>query len=506
MFCVKCGKEIQDESAFCKFCGAGVQAGKSEPSGQARQNPIESTIPIPAGVVPISYTEGVFVVSNMEAAFRQRAGQKFGVMSTEGKMLTPLIFKSERDIRCTEGKALILPADNGWALHDMEGKRISKVFSSIAGLGHGLVSVSSDEKKEKFALADLQGSLRSGFEYDLIRPFSNGYAVFMKDKKFGAMDPGGNIVVKPRFAWLGDGAYGQFRFSSIANPGVNAKTGLVDASDRIVLTEEKGYSGIESYGENVFTHSITYSYEIWNNNKVTTHTIAAKGYYSHGEVIEAKYLFVGEESEGLRAFVSYTQSTPWLMAGKGRFVVGYMDEHWNNVIVIAEFDAQTGFEFSQFIHRADFSKRLTPFRDGRALVAVQGCAGTMKNAFMGLDFIGQPRWIDKKGNVLDVMPKENIPAYRSSTLITDDGEYAGEEMKKLAEKLTGRGYVLHSTELSCGLVCVWHRKTKLYGYADESGALVVDPIYEMADPFKDGFAWARQQKGQYLILRLGKKG
>jgi len=462
-------------------------------------------IPIPADVVPIDYIGGVFVVSNMESKLRQRSGQRFGVMSVDGRLLTSLIFKSDMGIQCLEGRVLLLPADNGWALHDMEGKRISKIFSKIIGLGHGLVSVSSEDQKDKFALADMHGTLRSGFEYDGIRPFSNGYAVFIKDKKAGAMDLSGNIVVKPRFAWLSDGAYGQFRYSSIANPDVNTKAGLVDASDRIVLNEENGFSGIDLYGENVFTHSVTYNYSRWNNRTETFYSISATGYYSHGEVIKAKYLFIGEESEGLRSFVSYTQSSPLPRAGQGRFVVGYMDEHWNNVIVVAEIDAPTGFEFAEFLHGTDFSTRLTPFREGRALVAVQGSAGTMRNALKGHDFIGQPRWIDRDGNVLSVMPKESVPAYIASSVKTDESEYKG-EMKKLAEKLKGMGYDPLGKVLSCGLVCIWYRKNKLYGYADESGAVVVDPVYKMATSFKDDVAWVQQQNGQYQILRLRKKG
>ena len=454
-------------------------------------------IPMPVGIIPVRNLGGAFVMSNGKKAF----GQRFSVMNADGILVTDWVLKSDSGLQCFEGQVLLLPVEKGWGLHDIEGRRISgETYAKAFGLGCNYIAVSKADSKGKYFLTDIHGTQRLDLECDDIRPFANGYTVFTQKKQQGAIDTNGNIIIQQRFSWLSDAEYGLFRFSSIAKPTVNTKMGLINANNQILFNEENGFSDIVLRGENQFIHRIHYQFSIRDNNKETVYDIPATGYYTEGKVINARYLWIGDESEGLRAFASYSQSSPPPLIAKGRFTAGYMDADWNHVIIAADFDIPTGFEFSQLIQQIkDFGARLTPFRGGNATIAIQKSTGS---AFMGHDFVGQQRKIDRSGNVLSVtpIPKGQVVQYRILNDNINSSKFEG-NMKKIAHKLKGKGMSPLDAEMSCGLVRVSTTKSGLCGYADENGVIVVAPDYKEVSVFSEGTAYAMQPDGKYFILR-----
>jgi hypothetical protein len=459
-------------------------------------------IPMPSGTVPSCNLGGAFTVSNGKKLF----GRRFAVVGLDGKMMTDWAFKTDAGIKCFGGQTLLLPEGKGWALYDMWMQRVNGgVYADVQDLGDSCIATSRIDRKRKYALADLRGMVKADLECEIIRPFWNGYAVFTRQGQAGVVDVSGRVVVQPRFVWLSNMEYGYFRFSSEATPTLNTKMGLVDTNDQILFDEAHGFSDIRWIDENNFFHGVHYRFSVRDDTQTLTssgreliYDMPATGYYLNGRVIEAKYLWIGLESEGLRAFAAYTQSAlPPPQTYKGRFTAGYMDTDWNHEIVVADFGISSGFEFSELMQEVkDFGARLRPFQGGYATFAIQESRG---NAFLGHNFIGPVRTIDRNGNIVSTAPIPKGQIIHERIL---NGPQS--DTKTLESRLLKKGFMLSGDEPSCGLVNVWQdqdRGIRFCGYADEDGNIIVKPSFKVASQFKQNAAFVQQPDGQWFILR-----
>ena len=521
------------------------------------------TIPFPAGTKPKKNLGNVFIVSNGKFF-----GKRYAVMNLKGELITGFDFKGKiyKKIKCFGHQSILLPRGEVWSICDLNGKPYNdNSYEDAFFLHNSYLAVGQKNmqaNKVMYALADITGQPKTGFDYLKIgvfsdgfaiaeqeqnisvfnatgkiafkmekieiRNFCNGYAVFKKDGYMGAINTSGKVVVHPKFAWLSDCEYGRFRYSDSVNATNISNMGIVNSRGSIVVSTSKGLMDITILNEKTIKTSLIYFLEKSEGGEKKIFRISAIGFMSDKIMVEPKYLFIGEEQEGLRAFASYTQSSQQRIPDRGLFTIGYMDTEWKTVFTIVRQKIRDSFDFEQ-LWVSDFSKYLSPFINGTAVVQFQ--QGEFK-AFLGSTFFcKQPYVIDKEGNrvtdkdiekqrlshhtppkyiyssdnpLADELNKRNYFApnlfYRSECqqiadnvwFVNDDGEERI-VISRLESKSDGT-----VGNFSCGLLAVL-TSNGLWGFVNENLRIVVEPKYSKVSHFVDNAAWGR--KTLWYILK-----
>ena len=528
------------------------------------------TVPFPAKAKPKKNLGNVFVVTNGKFF-----SERYAVMNLHGELISDFVLKGDsvEKVKCFGVLSILLPKGDGWSVCDFSGKSFSgNIYDDVVELNNSCLAVGQKNpqtRKILYALADIYGNPKTSFEYpeisafsegfavaqrqqgvvvfgnngevafsldcDEMRSFCSGYAVFNKNGLWGAVDTTGKVTLQPKFAWLRDNEYGYFCYCDVANSTNVDNMGVVDANGNIVIDVNKGLKDLTILNKNTISHRITYVREEASGNERIIYRIPATGFAIGDKITEAKYLYIGEESEGLTAFAAYTQTSEPPIILNGKFTIGYMDSNFNTVFTLVDYNISDSIVFN-VLQRCVDSKYLSPFINGLAVVQVQ--QGEIK-MFKAPTFIcPQPYVIDKKGHrVTDAATMQTRLSLHTSNLQSatkDSNNVDNLLVNTLREKgfsvaqLFARSsckspvknfwtveeggverFVLSRLEstmdygwggYSCGLLGV-KGSNNLIGFVDENLDCVVNPIYKEASHFIDNAAWAMRDKQWFILKR-----
>ncbi|WP_371363230.1 hypothetical protein SRRS_41730 [Sporomusa rhizae] len=137
---------------------------------------------------------------------------------------------SSEDVKCI--KVSVMEGERyGYILRSSGKWVIPPQFSAARDFQPNGLAVAGDDKK--VGLIDLQGRAVGAQDFQSISPFEDGYAVVMKNGKFGAINEKGEIVLAPKYD------YGSITFSEqLAAVSVNGKYGFVSNKDQLVIAPE----------------------------------------------------------------------------------------------------------------------------------------------------------------------------------------------------------------------------------------------------------------------------
>jgi|YNPMSStandDraft_2_1061718.scaffolds.fasta_scaffold00049_17 hypothetical protein len=228
-----------------------------------------------------------------EGYARVEVDGKYGFIDRYGNEITPIKYDEAFDFR--DGFALVrINMKSGFI--DGSGKEIIEVkYENVFGPKKDLFAVKLNEKwgvilKEgktvipfdydliflndliiikkdnKYGIAGWNGNIIVEPKYDYIGSFSNGFAIVRIDGKYGLIDDSGKEVIKPKYDDIGDCDYYQnyiglgkkkvdhCLFTNIFNDGVapiklNGKWGLVDLNGNEIVKPQ--YDEILEYRKNL---------------------------------------------------------------------------------------------------------------------------------------------------------------------------------------------------------------------------------------------------------------
>ena len=527
------------------------------------------TVPFPAKAKPKKNLGNVFVVTNGKFF-----SERYAVMNLHGELITDFVLKDDsfEKVKCFGALSILLPQGDGWSVCDFSGKPFSgNIYDDVVELKNSYLAVGKKNpqtRKTLYALADIYGNPKTSFEYIKIdafsggfavakqeqrvdifgnngkiafsldcgemRSFYNGYAVFNKNGCWGAVDTTGRVTVQPRFAWLRDSEYDRFCYCDVANSTTADNMGVIDANGNIVLDVSKGLKDLTILNESTILHRVTYVREATQGNERILYRIPATGFVIKDKITDAKYLYIGEEREGLMAFVAYTQTSDPPLILNGQFTIGYMDSDFNTVFTLVDYKTKDSFDFGE-LQPCD-SKHLSPFIDGLAVVQIQ--QGEVR-AFRGSTFFcPQPYVIDKKGHrvtdaaaiqtrlslhvsnsehttkdpIADTLRTKGLsvpflflrktckPLAKNFWSVQDVGEerFVFSSLETIFSRSETNDY--GSGGYSCGLLGV-NGANGLIGFVDENVDFVVKPIYKEASHFIDNAAWAMRDKQWFILKR-----
>jgi len=547
-----------------------ITADNKEVAFSIKYGEIE-TVPFTPNVEPHKNLGKFIIVSNGKFF-----STRFGVIDLQGRFVTDVSMTLDMvdKVKLLGTKGVVLPRNGGWCICDFSGKPYNEnIYDNIKYLSDDFAAVGLKDSKTGdvlYAFADIYGVSKTPFQYVNIQPFSekhaiaqltegvadiygddgtalfsfqcrymrnfcNGYAVFERGGRFGAIDTAGSIAVQPQFAWLRDCEYGLFCYSDKTDPTIVDNMGLVDCKGDIIVKTQRGLRDLNILDRNIITHRIYYTSQETSGNKTITYKIPATGFIIGEKITSAKYLFIGQESEGLKAFAAYTQQKNPPFIGKGRFTAGYMDDNFNTVITLTETEVTWDYEFNN-VHKCANSEYMSPFINGLAVVKIQW--GSSRLSSRDASMIAKKSYvIDKSGHIV-TDPAAVTARLAVHNTANNINKFINDESMRMTEALLARGLMLvrlfkrskcvkvadniwnvndegvektvfSSMEsitdrewagYSCGLHCVVKNR-KQYGFVDENLNIVVEPIYKRVSHFHDNVAWAQREKQWYILKR-----
>ncbi|HHT24275.1 MAG TPA: WG repeat-containing protein [Clostridiaceae bacterium] len=507
-------------------------------------------IPFPAETKPFAMLgTNHFVVTNGKSI-----GKKYGVIDNNGRIVLPITLKHSEAMygpikfEMLNEKAILLKS-NVFTVFSLNGNPIAS-FKRVVSLGSELLAVSNGNK---FAIMRIDGSMVSSEEFDLIHPFNdgiaiaqkgdtvlgysteatvvfilrgideirtycNGYAVFRRGKKWGAIDTKGNIALEAKWSWLRDCMFDAFVFSESPQPKINLDNfGLVAVGDRVILPCQ--YKNLEQIDANMLKHGtvIFFQYTVGNTRYTQSLLTFAVIDLQGNELIPQGLAAIGTESEGLRAYARYYSDK--------HIEFGYMDKDWKSVFIasiVTKVPTGDAFKFgivstSSYLFSYKIDDLFSPFSNGKAWVRLSQDGRYLKDG----------RWINKAGQ--ETTAGEKLTP--TETVISPDEKKAQEVLERLSSYFTRLGgedphkscrrvigdlweieahdgkksFVFSQMEsvngFSCGLIAVKALSNQKWGYADYNGNLIVPPKYDEAKPFNNNRTWARLGKNYFIIKR-----
>lgn len=204
------------------------------------------------------YHEGLMVVATRN---------KCGYVDVLGNWSLDTIYDDARGF--SEGYARVVK-DGEWSFIDHNGNIVEflKYDEILSGLANNRAFVKSGSS---ILLIDKSGNIIKKIEADSVFSFSDGFATFKQNGKYGKIDTLGNVVIPAKFNILKDFEYGYARFE------LNGKYGVIDTTCTIIINAAhnygtgiiKGYSllyGQDSiHGNYPITYYDKFGNEIWKD-------------------------------------------------------------------------------------------------------------------------------------------------------------------------------------------------------------------------------------------------
>lgn len=275
MNCIKCGKQIDDDSKFCIYCGynqidqAEYSSGDLEPflkNGKWGYKDKDSRDVI----VPPKYT---YAGSFKDKRAVVGLNYKYSVIDQNGKELTSFKYDFITDFE--EGFAKV-KRDDRWTFINVDCKEITafkfnKVESFINGLAkvgindnYTLINQNGEQITEfyyenisDFSFINQKGNEITEFDNETIVDYDNSIAKVIRNKKFGLINTLGKEILFCDYDLIGIFTNGLAKISK------NEKYGLVDLSGKIILPCE--YADIDPFISGIAKVSKTNKYGIINS-------------------------------------------------------------------------------------------------------------------------------------------------------------------------------------------------------------------------------------------------
>lgn len=333
-----------------------------------------------------------------------------------------------------------------WGYKDQTGKtRIDPTYAKAAEFSEGLAFVA--DQTGKYGVIDMQGNQISAFNYDDVRPYSQGYAAVKFGELWGYIDSNGNEVIRPAYSSASD-------FSeSLAKVGVDGKFMYIDAqgnqqfdakydkaqdfSEGLAFVGDKDSEGVMRYR--------ILDVSMQTSDKIVASIGRVEGVeYSGGlaavKLESGKYTFYNTLGKTPTAFEdkTYEQAQNFsedLAAVKDGGLWGYIDNTGKVIIPLAYEDAQ-------------------PFSQGVAGVKINGLwtyidkSGNMLANFSNYDsvtvFESDYAVVTKDGSVSVI----DLSGVYSNLYFVEESGAEGEESTKIVKTTSGSGSVNMRKEAS----------------------------------------------------------
>ena len=212
--------------------------------------------------------------------FQETVDGQWGMISMTGEVLFSEEFKTKPTV-VKDGRFFVRKKNGGWEMYSSESKpkRVGAVeYAHVSGFNNGVALVS--EKGKPVSIIDTDGKTLKvldkleGKIVDGVRPFKNGFAVFMtEDSLYGAINKNGDCIVKPQYCSLNDCGDGKFigindkyKKDVASQKKDKIKISVIDADGDILFEINGGkYSDIgESYNNGLLAVSVKKdAKEVW---------------------------------------------------------------------------------------------------------------------------------------------------------------------------------------------------------------------------------------------------
>ena len=180
--------------------------------------------------------------------FQETKDGQWGMISMDGKVLFKEEFKNKPTV-VRDGRFFVKNKEGVWEMYDAteKPKKIGGDYAHTSGFRNGKALVAL--KNQPVSIIDTDGKVVKmldkidGKIVDGVRAFDGGYAVFMtSDSLWGAINPSGDCVVKPEYAYLwncSDGKFigvkSQYKKDLLKEKKEKVKVSVLDTSGKILF-------------------------------------------------------------------------------------------------------------------------------------------------------------------------------------------------------------------------------------------------------------------------------
>ena len=207
-------------------------------------------------IIPLSYDDASPYDSC--GISRVSKGDKYGLIDIDGNIILDFIYDDISSALGPDGlydglyeafngtKFYGLPMEGTYYALDSTG---NVLFEGVFDNFNATPYYYTGERNDKWALFNLEGERITGFDYDYIGSYSEGYIQFRKDDLYGYMDLDGNIMIEATFDRAGRFSDGQ---AIVRRSG---KYCLIDQSGSIIREYDPDYVFISP------VDGVTYAFE-----------------------------------------------------------------------------------------------------------------------------------------------------------------------------------------------------------------------------------------------------
>jgi hypothetical protein len=378
MYCPKCGKENNEEAAFCRYCGASLattqnSAENSSPAAPMSQNmePQEIPVPKPKKVATVDEKPQKEIPVSKKQTLAKKGRRKWIALVTVVVLLLGgagyFLFATQGGIGSTGSTTIpepdysLIPVKQGnaWGYINPKGEYVINPQFENAGLFYdGLARVTVAGKT---GLINTNGEYVVNPEYQTIGMFYDGLARVQRDLggEVGYIDKSGDLVIKPIYK---DGSHFSEGLAFVVPVGGQPTCIGTDGGTRFVLENAKwvysfdqGNEDLACFGENYIiqagekygyvdkTGKISYkqadSIMTWSDVKYTKNVK-----FVHGEGLVPLYLdgkWGYKNAEGKMVITPQFDRAEDFCEGLAGIVLnsklGFIDEK-GNIIISPQFD------------------------------------------------------------------------------------------------------------------------------------------------------------------------
>lgn len=461
MYCKHCGKQIDDDSSFCRYCGrlqSEEKACDMRPS-QSQEVKNEKQVETPSKVKSSHNTTNsqknllwvaigiILIAIIIWPAMSFFGGSKIADITIDkvSLELTNAVKKYDEVYKFHEGLACVKKGDKFGFIDKLGHEIIPCEYDAESRCSNNRIIVKRGDRK---GVIDTDNNLTVPCIYDGISTFDDSVSVVYLDGKQGLIDLDGNVILPIEYKEINEYKEGLIS--------------VVDQDDKVGFVDKKG---------NVI---IDFIYEIRNKND---HPFFSDGWalVNHngedvfidklGKVVLKPNYDVSSSDSWSEGVIPVCKSEGSLLDDTWRFYMAYMDRKGNLTCEFIE------AELSDFLNGY---ARIWKHGIGQGLIDIYG------NVILPCKYQTVFRNWDNNDGLIGV---ENY-----------DGKWGFFNTKTNSFTIPLE-YDNMLSEFFEGLVCV--ERNDKYGFLNKEGNVVIPFIYDKASDFSEGFA---------VVKRYGKYG
>ncbi len=426
-------------------------------------------------VIPVIYDDiRMSRYWNGEAVIRAGNGfifakkeSKIGLISPEGKNLTPLIYDEISDfIGQRQPNFFRIKKDGKVGILDKRGKEVFPPIYDYINLDTENFIIA--QKNGQYGVLNINGKTIVPFQYHLINGYKEGIALVEKDRKWGVMDSLGKILINCSYDELQPYVKGLIRAKR------NNKWGIIDKDNQTILPFK--YDKLGDWSNKFAITQIGNLYGIINDK---------------GEKITYDIYSSIDNSYGWRDVVKVKQGNQYgLIHFRGEIITPPVYDRIEKTDIDGLFEVTTGGK-KGLIDKTG-KVLITGYDDISIYPKRQSYAGDNYLNRNG-EYVSKFIRYDKDSLVFSITGS-NKGGASITGLITKQGE---EMIPILYNKIY---------DFSEGVAKVVKNNggVERHGFVSYQGKIIAPAIYEEAKDFKEGLAWIKQNGKYGAINHLGK--